>query len=547
MAESQNNDNSSLSREENISFSEPLGIKSPLAPSATLGQTFLSPQFISPLSGKSLANQQLLQLKPLESGEGLINESSSLLQIEGITPQSAVPETLTSEVLTTQSSPISNTSIFESSSSNLLQAFPQEESISSESEPATTSSTTEATSVNEAIVQASPEIESISSASEPTTTPSTTEATSVNEAIVQASPETESLSSESEPTTASSTTEATSVSEAIVQAAPETESLSSESEPTTASSGTESVSESESVIQASPEPEQVSASQGMEVNTTSSSVEAKGVQESQINLPSSSLEATSVNEAIVQASPEPESISDTSEAIPTLPTVLDNLVSTSPLGSSSPLVQESNFITPSSTVSSGATNIQAKSEKPTSSSSSFVKPFIPDQLNNSFSTIEPSSTVQEKSEIESSSSVDIPDSWSSIDELLGGNDISSAMNSIASPSIQKQSEEVTLQSPIIQKKADNSGNTNNGDNNYSGVSSTLVKEALIQMSSLETRESSNAEEEEVVLSSYNSGSSSAATGKNEQENQERNLEILAREIYTLIRQRLEMERERRGW
>ncbi|MGC1247489.1 MAG: hypothetical protein WA865_14845, partial [Spirulinaceae cyanobacterium] len=302
----------------------------------------------------------------------------------------------------------------------------------------------------------------------------------------------------------------------------------------------ETTSVTESIIQASPQQDSVSIPP-----------------ESETTSPPSVAETTSVTESIIQASPQQELVStppelDTSETIPILPTVLDNIAVTTPLGNSNPLVQESNFITPSSTISSGElpASIQAKPEVASNanstSSNSIIKPFISSQLDNSSATKGSNPQGVKESETKPNFSADVPSSWSSISELLGASNVDSVKNSSSNQTVQKQTEEVSLQSPVIQKKEDNSRNNDNGDNKYSGITSNLVQETLLQMYSSEATETSTDEEEEVVLSSYNSSNSSGGE-ENSQEAQERNLDILAREIYSLIRQRLEIERERHGW
>ncbi|MGC1248001.1 MAG: hypothetical protein WA865_17415, partial [Spirulinaceae cyanobacterium] len=157
MAESLDNSNTSFYGEESLSSSKPLGLQNPLVPSAPLGQSFLSPQFLSPVAREPLVNQQLLQLKPREANEGLISESNPLIESGAIAPQSAMPQALASQATATASSPISDTSIFETASSSLLQAFPQEESATTSPESVANSAVLATSSVTESLIQASPQ------------------------------------------------------------------------------------------------------------------------------------------------------------------------------------------------------------------------------------------------------------------------------------------------------------------------------------------------------------------------------------------------------
>jgi hypothetical protein len=131
---------------------------------------------------------------------------------------------------------------------------------------------------------------------------------------------------------------------------------------------------------------------------------------------------------------------------------------------------------------------------------------------------------------------DIPTSWSSIAELLGDNtdDSSSTFGSITS--IQRAFDDSREQVPLDWQESNSWESIIPESSRSSDFSSTFNQETPIQRFTTE-----EAPPQEEVFSTEHP--SKQEDSKNEDSN---SLEMLALEIYGLVRQRLEIERERHG-
>ena len=128
----------------------------------------------------------------------------------------------------------------------------------------------------------------------------------------------------------------------------------------------------------------------------------------------------------------------------------------------------------------------------------------------------------------------IPESWSSLEELVGNSNSGSNQVNTETSNIQMSS--------LPTQERENLTNTDTGYyNNYytnSNVSSGI--ESLLQMSRIASEQATNTNQTE-------SSSNTSVKGDSEDNSKDadsKNFEILAREIYAFIRQRLEIERER---
>jgi hypothetical protein len=264
---------------------------------------------------------------------------------------------------------------------------------------------------------------------------------------------------------------------------------------------------------------------------------------------------TSTESTLVQAFSE-------TEAVPQLPTVLENLGPLQPLGSSRPLAQQSDFPLADSWADGTRgqpTNLQRRPEAASGhfSKDNFLMSSLPTvqvppvTLDNEFFTLRrfapdanqgrtPQSNQGTRPLGSSAPTGGIPSSWSSIDELLGESsaDFTSAFG--GETPINKKS--VSSREPYSVELGElgSLGTTNTQDSSFHDSTSAFsFKDAALDGASADSREQQPVSE---VASSLEN------TSKQEDSQQEdsQNLEILAREIYGLIQQRLAIERERQG-
>ncbi|MDS9398263.1 hypothetical protein RI030_11825, partial [Aphanizomenon flos-aquae NRERC-008] len=125
----------------------------------------------------------------------------------------------------------------------------------------------------------------------------------------------------------------------------------------------------------------------------------------------------------------------------------------------------------------------------------------------------------------------IPESWSSLEELVGND----------SNQVNTETSNIQMSSLPTQERENLTNIDTEYYNNYytnSNVSSGI--ESLVQMSRTASEEATNTNQTE-------SSSNTSVKGDSEDNSKDadsKNFEILAREIYAFIRQRLEIERER---
>ncbi|MBD1217238.1 MAG: hypothetical protein H9536_07925, partial [Aphanizomenon flos-aquae Clear-A1] len=234
------------------------------------------------------------------------------------------------------------------------------------------------------------------------------------------------------------------------------------------------------------------------------------------------------------------------KAISPLPTTIENLVSTKPLGSSNLLIPEYNLLTSKLSykpLQNIRTNIQTKRKiQPSYSSennllinaknnlinSEFIHNNTPFNIQKKSKNINQQSNEQLQQPINTTK---IPESWSSLEELVGNN--SNQVNTETS-NIQMSSLPTQERENLINIDTEYYNNYYTNSNVSSGI------ESLVQMSRTASEEATNTNQTE-------SSSNTSVKGDSEDNSKDadsKNFEILAREIYAFIRQRLEIERER---
>ncbi|MBD1831984.1 hypothetical protein H6F61_04595 [Cyanobacteria bacterium FACHB-472] len=247
------------------------------------------------------------------------------------------------------------------------------------------------------------------------------------------------------------------------------------------------------------------------------------------------------------------------EEIPQLPTVLTNLSILSPLTQSNLLVSkfpeqttlnvEESLLSPSK-LPSRIQKMPEEGDKGQGLGDSEVKPTIQRSVSSSFE--EEKLRSQQAGDLpesnqssiplakDSAIAKTIPTSWSSIADLIGETTSDSGNSMIVQPLL----EERGWQEPII--------SSSDSRNSYSTVDSPHTDRAngVIQAySNTSGRTSASGMEALRQLMESSGGSEVEAHQSDEDFSEDEgvdNLEILAREIYSFIKQRLEIERERRG-
>jgi hypothetical protein len=157
-------------------------------------------------------------------------------------------------------------------------------------------------------------------------------------------------------------------------------------------------------------------------------------------------------------------------------------------------------------------------------------------------------------------STDIPTSWSSIADLLGGS------NTVDSepPVIQRHPEHqqsIDSQSPVIQRHQDNGRSDSKAEDLVftpegfrRGDSPVASSTSKVRRSLIQTKKRQRSSAYPILEKELPSGADSTESSSNEvtisrqtpQEDDSYNLEILAQEIYSLVQQRLQIEQERHG-
>jgi hypothetical protein len=264
---------------------------------------------------------------------------------------------------------------------------------------------------------------------------------------------------------------------------------------------------------------------------------------------------TSAESTLVQAFSE-------TEALPEVPTVLENLATLKPLGSSRPLAQQSDFLASAfSSESSGGqpTNLQRMPQAASgySSDASFpmsslptgqVTPVTPDREPFTLRRFAPDAgggTTPEANHPtrlsgSSARTGGIPSSWSSVAELLGESPSDSTSAFGMETPIQRASAYSREEAPFERPEQGNLGTTIQEYSSSSGSISLFSGNPVANSASTPSGEQAPVSEE-ISLGD------NPSKEKDSKDEDSKNLEILAREIYSFIRQRLEIERERRGY
>jgi hypothetical protein len=283
---------------------------------------------------------------------------------------------------------------------------------------------------------------------------------------------------------------------------------------------------------------------------------------------------------------------------PVLPTVLENLGQINPLGQSSSLGQSSVEATPTSPLLSRQSSsslsgeispmIQRMPDASVGDSSEItlnqsgisdrvsrqaeLTPMNLSSLSSSatdsnvdIQQVAPISNIISRQESQDgmtqvAPSTDIPTSWSSIADLLGGS------NTVDSepPVIQRHPEHqqsIDSQSPVIQRHQDNGRSDSKAEDLVftpegfrRGDSPVASSTSKVRRSLIQTKKRQRSSAYPILEKELPSGADSTESSSNEvtisrqtpQEDDSYNLEILAQEIYSLVQQRLQIEQERHG-
>ncbi|WP_445247275.1 hypothetical protein, partial [Microcoleus sp. OTE_8_concoct_300] len=256
-------------------------------------------------------------------------------------------------------------------------------------------------------------------------------------------------------------------------------------------------------------------------------------------------------------------------ATPQLPKVLENITTSQPLGITKPLVQRSEFLSETSFPETARIfsrdkpqNFSLKPTLPTYSSVTNIQ----EKSESTFSSEVPKQDTMIQRQERDFSMTDVPDSWSSIEELLGEN------NAIPSDLAVVQTYSTGVQQAVPRQQQQAISDIRTAMllplgvfSSTSGIHSlelqqqpssvkSLMEKTLQSRTKLEEKAATrNAEPAQTIPSSY-LGVSEKLTQvtetkeeKKEEEQKTDKVETLAREIYGLLRQRLEIERERHGF
>jgi hypothetical protein len=267
--------------------------------------------------------------------------------------------------------------------------------------------------------------------------------------------------------------------------------------------------------------------------------------------PTPTAPSEAVAEGITSTEPTPVQAFSETEALPELPPILENLALVQPLGASKPLAQHSDF--PLGTTSGEGfggqpTSIQRKPEATSghSSQDNFSmgsrqtvqvppltldnKPFSLQQFASNPNRGGTLQFNQETGPLESSVLTrERPSSWSSIAELMGEKNTAPTSKSSREPPIQKKSATASEENHLDSRKPSRS----EAIPEYSSPFDS--KDTAVDNKSAPAKEQDSAKEE-----------ASSKEEASQKENSSNDMEILAREIYSLVRQRLVIERERQG-
>ena len=258
-------------------------------------------------------------------------------------------------------------------------------------------------------------------------------------------------------------------------------------------------------------------------------------------------------------------------AIPQLPQVLENITHSKPLGISKSLIQPSKLISETSFLQTNPMlskdeheNVLDNLDQFASPSTINIEPKSEPNFNNE-SSKQGIMIQQQESDFSTS---DVPDSWSSIEELLGESNSTPSKPTVVQAFFKKEGRQAkhrkhqhqTLDFPagMLLPPGISSGvaGIHNLDSQQQPTSVKVLMEKTIQTRIQQEQKTASRKAEPVeTLTRSNLGLeehqlSSAIIAQKEETKQAETktdqVEVLAREIYGLVRQRFEIERERQG-
>ncbi|MCF3620632.1 hypothetical protein [Planktothrix agardhii] len=281
-------------------------------------------------------------------------------------------------------------------------------------------------------------------------------------------------------------------------------------------------------------------------------------------IPVSTLQKQSESQTVAQLLRQPG-------AIPQLPQVLENITHSKPLGISKSLIQPSKLISETSFLQTNPMlskdeheNVLDNLDQFASPSTINIEPKSEPNFNNE-SSKQGIMIQQQESDFSTS---DVPDSWSSIEELLGESNSTPSKPTVVQAFFKKEGRQAkhrkhqhqTLDFPagMLLPPGISSGvaGIHNLDLQQQPTSVKVLMEKTIQTRIQQEQKTASRKAEPVeTLTRSNLGleyhqSSSASVAQKEETKQAETktdqVEVLAREIYGLVRQRFEIERERQG-
>ncbi|WP_026798785.1 hypothetical protein, partial [Planktothrix prolifica] len=258
-------------------------------------------------------------------------------------------------------------------------------------------------------------------------------------------------------------------------------------------------------------------------------------------------------------------------AIPQLPQVLENITHSKPLGISKSLIQPSKLISETSFLQTNPMlskdeheNVLDNLDQFASPSTINIEPKSEPNFNNE-SSKQGIMIQQQESDFSTS---DVPDSWSSIEELLGESNSTPSKPTVVQAFFKKEGRQAKhskhphrgsdIRTGMLLPPGISSGvaGIHNLDSQQQPTSVKVLMEKTIQTRIQQEQKTASRKAEPVeTLTRSNLGLeehqlSSAIIAQKEETKQAETktdqVEVLAREIYGLVRQRFEIERERQG-
>jgi hypothetical protein len=271
--------------------------------------------------------------------------------------------------------------------------------------------------------------------------------------------------------------------------------------------------------------------------------------------------------------PTVQAVSD-AEALPELPTILKNIAPLQPLAVSKPLVQQSDFslgATSAKDFGGQPTPLQTKTQTVSghSSKDNFLvsplptvqvppvpldnEPFVFQRFAQDADQAGTLASNQATRPSESSIATQgIPSSRPIITELVGNNSTESTSDWGWETPMQRKSASSTEENLRVLEELSSFGTISEYSSSSDLTSALAFKDTAANGTPVHSREQKSVSEEASSVDNLakEKNSQSVANSAKQEESQEENfsndLEFLAREIYSLIRQRLAIERERQG-